>query len=176
MNTPVMIQQLARTAKRQMAKRTFYRPQFIRRVLTVLLLPLVFTLVVMRPGAAVPAKHYTDLTFPPLAEVQVPNYQHYQLDNGLTVYLMEDHELPLVSGQVLIHTGQRWDPDAKVGLSDIMGEVMRTGGTQTQTPTQLNQRLEQRAAAVEVGINTAAGTASFGALSEDLDSVFQHLC
>ena len=155
-----------------MANPNLYRAKIIKRLLTLLLIPLVLTLGVIRPGTAATAKHYTELKFPPLAEVQIPDYQRFQLDNGLTVYLMEDHELPLVSGQMLIRTGQRFDPEAKVGLADIMGEVMRTGGTQRYSPDQLNQELEQRAAAVEVSVNTADGNASFSALSEDVEAVF----
>ncbi len=46
-------------------------------------------------------KHYTELKFPPLPEIQLPEYTRFQLENGLTVYLMEDRELPLVSGRAL---------------------------------------------------------------------------
>ena len=71
------------------------------------------------------------------------------LQNGLVVYLMEDHELPLVTGTALVRTGSRLEPAEKVGLANIAGEVIRTGGTKKHSPDELNEILEQRAAAVE---------------------------
>ena len=121
---------------------------------------------------ATPAKHYTDLEFPPLAEIQFPDYERYELDNGIVVYLMEDHELPLVTGSATFRTGNRLEPADKVGLAGIMGNTLRMGGTETYPPTELNQRLEQRAASVETAVNIASGSASFDALTEDLDEVF----
>ena len=124
------------------------------------------------PAAAATAKHYTELEFAPLPEIQLPAYTRYKLDNGIVVYLMEDHELPLVGGTALIGTGDRLEPADKVGLAGITGEVIRTGGTTKHSGDELNQLLEQRAAAVETGIGTASGSASFSALTEDLDTVF----
>jgi zinc protease len=124
------------------------------------------------PATAATPKHYTELTFPPLPEVQFPAYSRFTLNNGLVVYLMEDHELPLVSGNVLIRTGERLDPPTQVGLADLATEVMRSGGTLQHPADQLNERLEQRAAAIEVGVDDAAASASFSALSEDLEDVF----
>ena len=124
------------------------------------------------PALATPAKHYTDLEFPPLAEIQFPDYERYELDNGIIVYLMEDHELPLVKGSATFRTGDRLEPADKVGLAAIMGDTMRMGGTETYSPDELNQRLEQRAASVETEVETTFGSASFDALTEDLDEVF----
>ncbi|HEY9809216.1 MAG TPA: pitrilysin family protein [Halomicronema sp.] len=124
-------------------------------------------------GNGTDAKHYTELQFPPLPEINLPDYTRYQLDNGMTVFLMEDRELPLVSGTALFRTGERFEPADKVGLADITGEVMRTGGTTKHTADQLNEILEQKAASVETGISTDAGSASFSALTEDVSEVFE---
>ncbi|MEW5858310.1 MAG: insulinase family protein, partial [Cyanobacteriota bacterium] len=69
------------------------------------------------PAVADTARHYTELKFPPLPEIQVPPYTRYQMDNGMIVYLMEDHELPLVSGTAMIRTGARLEPENEVGLA-----------------------------------------------------------
>ncbi|MBW4614595.1 MAG: insulinase family protein [Desmonostoc vinosum HA7617-LM4] len=123
-------------------------------------------------AAAAAAKHYTELQLAPLPEIKVPKYERFVLQNGLVVYLMEDHELPLVNGTAIIRTGSRWEPLEKVGLADLVGTVLRTGGTNKHSPDELNQMLEQRAAAVETSISEAAGNASFQALSEDVETVF----
>ncbi|WP_242072266.1 pitrilysin family protein [Nostoc sp. FACHB-110] len=123
-------------------------------------------------AATAQAKHYTQLQLPPLPPVKLPKYERYVLNNGMVVYLMEDHELPLVSGTALVRTGSRWEPGEKVGLADLTGTVMRTGGTKKHSPDELNEILEQRAASVETGIGEGSGSASFEALTEDLDTVF----
>jgi zinc protease len=125
------------------------------------------------PASATTARHYTELTFPPLPEIQLPDYTRYELDNGMVVFLLEDHELPLVSGTAMVHTGDRLEPADKVGLAGIMGNVMRSGGTITHPADELNRILEQRAASVETGVDTTVGSASFSALTDDLTDVFQ---
>jgi zinc protease len=117
------------------------------------------------------AKHYTDLTLPPLPAVQVPKYDRFTLKNGIVVYLMEDRELPLVSGSAVIRTGDRLEAADKVGLGSVMATVMRSGGTKLHSADQLNQILEQKAASIETSLATNSGGAGFSALSEDLPQV-----
>ncbi|MBD2448319.1 insulinase family protein [Nostoc sp. FACHB-152] len=123
-------------------------------------------------AAKAEAKHYTELQLPPLPTVKIPKYERFVLRNGMVVYLMEDHELPLVSGTALVRTGSRWEPAEKVGLAGLTGTVMRTGGTIKHSPDELNEILEQRAASVETSIGEASGSASFEALTEDVETVF----
>ncbi|MEB3228874.1 MAG: pitrilysin family protein [Synechocystis sp.] len=126
-----------------------------------------------RPLTPAPTpKNYDQLTFPPLPELKIPAYDRYTLPNGLVVYLMEDRKLPLVSGTAILRAGERWEPADKVGLADLTGLTMRLGGTQQHPPSDLNQLLEQRAAAIETSINLSSGSASFSALSKDLETVF----
>jgi zinc protease len=124
------------------------------------------------PVLALTPKHYTDLKFSTLKNVEIPNYERYQLNNGMTIYLMEDHTLPLISGTAIIRTGNRLEPAEKLGLADLTGTVMRIGGTQQHSADQLNQILEDKAAIVETSIGESAGSASFETLTEDLDTVF----
>ncbi|MGF1461517.1 MAG: M16 family metallopeptidase [Leptolyngbyaceae cyanobacterium] len=123
-------------------------------------------------AAAVTPRHYTELEFPPLRDIQIPDYERYELPNGLVVYLMEDHELPLVTGSATFRTGERLVSDAQIGLGEIMGGAMRLGGTANYPPEALNLALEQRAAAVETAVDIDSGSASFNTLTEDLEAVF----
>ena len=142
------------------------------RWMGLVLITLLLVVVSRLPASADTAQHYTDLKFAPLPEIQIPKYTRYKLNNGMVVYLMEDHELPLVGGTALVRTGDRLEPAEKVGLGAIAGQVMRTGGTTVHSGDELNQLLEQRAASVETGIGLASGSASFSALTKDLDTVF----
>ncbi|MEL6880274.1 MAG: pitrilysin family protein [Cyanobacteria bacterium J06607_10] len=134
---------------------------------------LLLTLAWPKPAQAIEAKPYEELVFPPLGDVQIPEYERYELDNGLVVYLMEDHDLPLISGSATFRTGGYLVSPEQVGLASITGEAMRLGGTANHSPDELNEMLEQRAASVETSISTTSGSASFSTLTEDLDSVFE---
>lgn len=146
-----------------------------RRLVSLLLAVLgllgALTLGWQRPASAFVPRHYSELEFPPLGTVEIPDFERYELPNGLVVYLMEDHDLPLVSGSATFRTGSRFEPAAKVGLASITGEAMRLGGTTELSPDALNLALEQRAASVETSFGTTAGSANFSALSEDFETV-----
>ena len=89
----------------------------------------------------------------------------------MKIYLLEDHELPTVSGTVRVRTGNLFDPADKVGLASITGTVMRSGGTQSKTGDQLDEELENIAASVESDIGESSGSVSFSALKENTDEV-----
>jgi predicted Zn-dependent peptidase len=86
----------------------------------------------------------------------------------MVLYLVEDHTLPKVEGYALIRTGARFEPAEKVGLADIVGEVMRTGGTASRKGEEIDRLLENVGASVETGVVPTAGTASLFTLKEHL--------
>ena len=148
-----------------------------KRLLPLLFLTVAtFTLLVAvswpKPAQAIEAKSYEELNFPPLGEIRIPEFERYELDNGLVVYLLEDHDLPLVSGSTTFRTGDYLVEPAKTGLAAITGEAMRLGGTASHSPDELSELLEQRAASVETSIAETSGSASFSSLTEDLPTVF----
>ena len=114
---------------------------------------------------------YTDLKFPPLKRIPIPNVATYTLPNGMKLYLLEDHELPVVSGTIRVRTGNLFEPADKVGLATITGVVMRSGGTKNKTGDQLDEELENIAASVESDIGESSGTVSFTSLKENTDQV-----
>ena len=67
------------------------------------------------------------MTFKPV-DFSPPDPDRVVLDNGMVVYLLEDHEFPLVTMNATMRTGSWLDPADKVGLAGMTGAVMRTGG------------------------------------------------
>ena len=132
-----------------------------------------FLLTSLLPATAQSPKYYDELEFQALPNIEIPQYERYTLSNGMTVYLMEDHQLPLVSGTALIRTGERLEDVDKVGLGAMTTTAMRIGGTQHHSSTKINQSLEERAAVIESAIDTASAAVSFSSLSEDLPTVFE---
>jgi zinc protease len=142
-----------------------------------LLLPLLFATLVLaqtevrRATAITPS--YKDLKFPPLPPIKAPEPVEFTLSNGLKVFLLENHELPEVSGAALIRTGNLFDPTGKHGLSQMTGEVIRSGGTKTKSGDQLDEELENVAASVESQVGESAATISFSCLKENTDQVLR---
>lgn len=114
---------------------------------------------------------YKALKYPPLKQPKIPNIEPFTLPNGMKVYLLENHALPLVTGFALVRTGNLFDPPDKIGLATVTGEVMRNGGTKAKTGEQINEELENIAASVECNIGETSGTVSFSALKENTDQV-----
>lgn len=122
-------------------------------------------------GAAAVPGPVAALKFPPLRDPQIPAVTRFTLPSGLRVFLMENRELPLVSGFALVRTGNLFDPKDKVGLAEVTGSVMRTGGTKSKTGDEINEQLENLAASVESSIGETSGRVSFNCLKENVDEV-----
>jgi zinc protease len=121
-------------------------------------------------AAQVKAPSYKDLKYTPLPPVKIPEPVQATLSNGIRVFLLEDHELPLISGIAMIHTGNLFDPPDKRGLSGIMAEVLRSGGTSFKTGDQIDEELENVAASVESSMDETSATISFSGLKESVDT------
>lgn len=130
------------------------------------------TIISRNVAIAQPVSHYTALEYPPLPEIELPEYDRLSLDNGMVVYLMEDHRLPLVTGNAILRTGDKFDPSDKIGLATLTGDLMRTGGTTNHPRSEIDTILEQKAASIETSIGTNSGNATFNTLSYDLEEVF----
>ncbi|MBD0315852.1 MAG: insulinase family protein [Nitrospiraceae bacterium] len=102
-----------------------------------------------------------------------PEPERVVLPNGMVVYLLEDHELPLVAVTASIRTGGWLDPADKVGLAALTGSVMRTGGGGGLTAEQVDEELEQYAMDVNISIGRLSGSASLDVLSKDVSRGLQ---
>ncbi len=101
-------------------------------------------------------------------EFTPPDADRVVLKNGMVVYLLEDHELPLVSMTATIRTGSWLDPAEKIGLASLTGSIMRSGGGGGLSAERVDEDLEQFAGAVGISIGRQSGSASLDVLSKDL--------
>lgn len=111
---------------------------------------------------------YRKLEYPALREIKIPEVSRVTLSNGMQLLLLEDHELPLIQLTARIRTGSIYDPVDKIGLADMTGEVMRTGGTLTMSGDEIDELLESMAASIETGMGTDYGFASLSVLKQDI--------
>src|SRR5437016_7230219 len=59
--------------------------------------------------------------------------QIYQLDNGLTVYLTENHETPRFEAQIAVRAGSKQDPAESTGLAHYLEHMLFKGTTKVGT-------------------------------------------
>ena len=120
---------------------------------------------------AIPA-HPDDLVFGELEfEPPDPATLRHELPNGVVVFVVEDHELPLVNISVLMRTGDYTEPALAVpGLAGLTGSQMRNGGTAALTPSELDEELDFLAAFMGTGIGSTSGNGNLNCLTKDLDS------
>lgn len=77
----------------------------------------------------------TKPTAGPAPEVHLPVPATFTLDNGLKVYLIEDHALPLLSVSVVSRAGSETNPEDKGGLATLTAEAMGDGTTSRDLKT-----------------------------------------
>jgi predicted Zn-dependent peptidase len=142
----------------------------MKRFLNILTALVIFILPVSVPAENLPDPH--TMTFPTL-KFTVPQAERIVLENGIVVYLMEDHELPQVNITAFIGAGSVYEPEGKVGLAGLTGVVMRTGGTISLSPDKTNDELEFMASSIESSIGGDAGNVSMSSLTKNLDQTLQ---
>ncbi|HWR13300.1 MAG TPA: pitrilysin family protein [Terriglobales bacterium] len=112
------------------------------------------------------------IAIPPLPKFEPQQPRRIVLNNGMVVFLQENHELPVVGGTLRVRGGSRVEPKEKTGLMDIYGTVWRTGGSKQRTGDELDDFLEVRAAKIETGSSDDSTSISFNCLKGDFDQVF----
>lgn len=123
-------------------------------------------------GAAAPAvpAHPKDLRFPPL-DYAAPNRleSRHVLGNGVPVYIVEDHGLPLVDFSITARGGDYMDPDGKAGLAAITCDQMRSGGAGALDADAFDEEADFLALDMSIGSGSRESQASINSLSKDLD-------
>jgi zinc protease len=119
--------------------------------------------------AGIPARpeelKYPTLTYTP------PRRDNYRkvLSNGVVAYLVEDHDLPLVSVSVTVRTGRYLEPQGKEGLASLAGSQTRSGGTTEKTADQFDEAADFLAAQISSFVGGTSGGANMNCLAKDVD-------
>lgn len=112
------------------------------------------------------------LSFAPL-NFKIPKSDRITLKNGMRVYLLEDHELPIVHMTGFVTAGSIYDPPEMTSLAGLTGALVRSGGTESLKPDALDAELEFMASAVESGIGEDMGSLSMSTLAKNLDRTLE---
>jgi predicted Zn-dependent peptidase len=91
------------------------------------------------------------------------------LDNGMIVYLQEDHRLPLLDVSVLVRAGTYYETPEDLRIAALAGELLRRGGTKSYPPDTLEERLDFIVANLSVSMQTEQCTVSLNVPAKDSD-------
>ncbi len=94
------------------------------------------------------------------------------LKNGIVLFLQEDHELPFVSGKVILPGGANDEDAAKIGMAQLYGETWRTSGTAKLDGDAMDDLLEAKAAHIETSCAEVSSELTWDSLKGDADQVF----
>ncbi|MBS3780566.1 MAG: insulinase family protein, partial [Desulfovermiculus sp.] len=97
--------------------------------------------------------------------------QTFSLPNKARLVVVEDHELPLVQIKVIFRTGEVLEPQGQEGLGQIVGEALRSGGSEAYNPEELNSLLENKAADLSVSVDFESVQVNLNILRDDLQSL-----
>jgi len=118
------------------------------------------------------SKPWEQIPIPKLHDFKPHQPTRIELKNGIVLFLQEDHELPFVSGSILIPGGSRDEDPAKIGLVSLYGQTWRTSGTAKLNGDALDDLLEAKAAHIETSGGEDSTNLSWDSLRGDADSVF----
>ncbi len=73
--------------------------------------------------------------------VELPNITRKRLRNGLTIYYVPQHEVPVVTIRLLIRAGSLYNPIDQPGLTYFMGNLL-TKGTETRSAMEISETMD----------------------------------
>ena len=130
----------------------------------------------LQPAALQAAdKKYQKIKAPQLREVVVPPVTRVTLDNGLNLFVVEDHDLPLFRMQLIVKAGGADEPADKTGLAAITADVLRSGGSEKLPGDRMDETLESMGGSIETSSDALTTTVSVNVLIEDTDRVLAML-
>jgi len=103
--------------------------------------------------------------------IKLPEPDKITLDNGMTVFLLEDHELPIINFNLLIPgAGTAFEDRQYEGLSDLI-TYMLLKGTKTMSADQISEELDFMGATLDGNVTEEYALFRGYCLSEHLDKL-----
>jgi len=100
----------------------------------------------------------------PLPKFSLPVPENTQLANGLTIYLVERHNLPLVAATLYTISGSELNPLDKPGLSGFTADML-TEGTAARSALKFAEDTDQIGATIAIQAGYSSASVSLSVLS-----------
>lgn len=120
-----------------------------------------------------PKRAIDGLIYPKLNDIKPPEVVEYTLSNGVTVLLVEDHDFPTVNLRAMVKGGKVPEPLEKNGLVDLLGDVLRSGGTKAMKSDDVDKYLDKIGASIESYSAESYIQLSADCLKENSDEVIK---
>jgi len=104
--------------------------------------------------------------------IKVPAATETTLSNGLSLVVVEDQRLPLVSFRLALRTGDAHDPKELPGLMDMMTGLL-TEGTESKTSREIADEVARLGAALHAGANSDHTTIAASSLATFSDNILE---
>jgi zinc protease len=104
----------------------------------------------------------------PLSKLQLPVPASFKLDNGLTVMVVEQHELPVVAANLVVLSGSDANPLDKSGLASFTAAMLQEGTTK-RSALQIADDAGQIGATLNTTSNSDFSSVTLRTLKSNLD-------
>ncbi len=104
-----------------------------------------------------------------LPDVTPPTVRAELLPNGMRVFLLPDHTVPVIKVRAIVRGGAIYDPADEVGLAELVGMLMRSGGAGERTPQQFDAAVDALGAVIGMDMGSEMGLATLQVLAEDIE-------
>ena len=89
------------------------------------------------------------------------------LANGMTLIVVEKHDLPLITASIVARGGGAADPTGRAGLNNLTADLM-TKGTKTRSATQIANEVEKLGGAISSGAGWDSAEVSLAVKSDQI--------
>ncbi len=104
----------------------------------------------------------------PAHEIHFPAFEEKTLANGLRMVVVEQHETPSLSLQLLMPGGKAYAPPAKAGLADATAALLREG-TQTRSTQQIAEAIDSVGGTITTAASLESAFVSVLVTSDQID-------
>ncbi len=110
----------------------------------------------------------------PAGVLSLPIPAKFVLSNGLTVYLVETHHLPIVSANLIVLSGSERNPIGRPGLASFAAEMLDEG-TAARSALEIARAAEQLGATLSTGSSADYSFLTLRTLKRNVDAAFELL-
>ncbi|MGE5178691.1 MAG: M16 family metallopeptidase [Bacteroidota bacterium] len=110
----------------------------------------------------------------PASKAALPTPKRFALPNGLQVYLVESHALPIVAANLVLRSGSGADPKDGPGLAGFTASMLDEG-TDKMDALSIADRMYSLGASLATGASTDGSNASVRALKQNIRPAMEML-
>ncbi len=108
----------------------------------------------------------------PPSRLRLPVPTRFQLENGLSVYLLEQHSLPIVSANLVVLSGSGRNPPRQPGLASFTADMLDEG-TRNRSSLEIAADADRLGASISTGSAVDMSVVAFRSLKKNVDAVFE---